>query len=146
MELLTRQFGGIEFQAAEVLVFDRGLLYSPDDRQWLLIADSSHASLYWLQCISNSDVAIPIAPANDFVESYRFALSLTERKHLGIEDADLTTVFVPLSQHDSRVVVDLHLPIIIGTESGRGVQLRNERYQPLQSLMSEPSSPLRQSA
>ena len=146
MELLTRQFGGIQFQAAEVLVFETGLLYSPDDRQWLLVADSSHSSLFWLQCISNCDVAIPITPANRFIEEYRFELSAAEKQRLAFKSDDKLAVFVPLSQRQAEVVIDLHLPIIIDDQSGRGLQLRNERYQPLQRLMSEPSSPLRQSA
>ena len=143
MQLVTTRFGCVDFEPAELLVFEEGLLSYPKDRQWLLLADSRHESLYWLQSISNSSVAVPVV---DLVDPTLLTVDVETSRILRLRtDNDLSTM-MPIHVADDEITVDSHLPILINAKYGRCRQLRNERHQSHQRTMALLSAGLRQSA
>ena len=142
MQLVTKQFGGIDFEAADVLVFESGICEFVFDRQWLLVADQANEDLYWLQSISNTQVALPVLAAEGLPFEYELA---TKKEALKLDPRQLV-VLLPIEESDGELTVALHLPIVVDSERGLGLQLRNERYQSAQRLTSARPTLLRQSA
>jgi flagellar assembly factor FliW len=143
MQLITSRFGSVEFQPAELLVFEQGLSDYPQDRQWLLLADSCHESLYWLQSISNSSVAIPVV---EFGETQPKRIDAETNQILRVRVGVEVLFLAPIRVEGDEVSIDSHLPIVINAKLGRCRQLRNERHQSDQQTMALMSAGLRQSA
>ena len=51
MRLFTEQFGSIGIEPRRIIVLPAGLDGDRTHRQWILLADKSHPSLWWLQSV-----------------------------------------------------------------------------------------------
>ena len=142
MQLLTSQFGSVEFEPADLLVFENGMLDYPQDRQWLLLADANNESLYWLQAIADSTVAVPVVE----IAAEEHVLDAETSDLLQLRDGPAVLVLAPLLREDGVLSVATHMPIVVNTELGRCRQLCHERHQADQQTMALMSERLRQSA
>jgi flagellar assembly factor FliW len=146
MQLITERFGTVEFDASQVLVFDEGLLGERRNRQWLLFADSRHRLLYWLQCISDSRISIPVVDAREIDRSYQVQVPIAAAAALGCSDERGLLVLLPLTIGSQVFSIDFFRPIVLSASLNRGRQLWNEQYQPKRWMGSETSSSLQKCA
>ncbi|MCA9214627.1 MAG: flagellar assembly protein FliW [Planctomycetales bacterium] len=142
MQLVTLRFGKVEFQPAELLVFEAGMPDYPKDRQWLLLADAKHENLYWLQSISNSDVAFPVVELSDT----EFTADQEMTTSLKLDAESEVLLLAPVRIEGAVLTIDSHLPIIVNAKSGKCRQLRYDQHQADQRTMALMSERLRQSA
>ena len=146
MELMTSRFGTVSFQTDEVLRFERGLRKYHNLRHWLLLADSSHPSLFWLQSIAQPQIALPVVFLSQLQVQPVVTVSQTILEGLrGCEDGSIIGL-IPLVYTDDGID-NLHdQPIIISPHSLCGTQLAFDRDNPAQRVPSEQVAPLRQTA
>lgn len=146
MELMTSRFGTVSFQTDEVLRFERGLRKYHNLRHWLLLADSSHPSLFWLQSIAQPQIALPVVFLSQLQVQPVVTVSQTILEGLrGCEDGSIIGLS-PLVYTDDGIDVLHDQPIIISPHSRRGTQLAIDRDNPAQLVPSEQVAPLRQTA
>ena len=143
MELLTPRFGPVAFDPQEVIVFAHGLQGWKELRQWLLLADTHHPSLHWLQSICRPLVALPVVCLQP-EPGLQLRLSRRQFPDCPASPEDPWVLLVPLLHTDQHLSVDLHNPILIDTGSRRGLQLWGE--QTLQHARSEQLVRLRKCA
>ena len=144
MELMTSRFGSVSFETDEVVRFEQGLRKYRNLRHWLLLADSSHPSLFWLQSIAQPQIALPVVSMGE-LQSVITASPAALEDLRGCKDAP-TIVLNPLVYTDEAVAVLHDEPIIISPHSRRGTQLAIEYDNPAQRVPSEQVAPLRQTA
>jgi hypothetical protein len=145
MELLTPRFGPIAFDPQEVIVFEHGLQGWKELRQWLLLADSHHPALLWLQSIRRPLVALPLV-CLQAEPGLQLRLSRGQFADRSTPLEDPWVLLVPLLHEDQFLSFDLQNPILIDTGSHRGLQLWREGEQTLQHARSEQLVRLRKCA
>ena len=145
IELMTRRFGLVQRPEEEIIRFSNGLFGFELHRRWLLLGDSEHGGLYWLQNIEQPDLALAVVDPREFVTDYSLCVQRHELGPLasGIEPL---VVLAVLTQGESKVWLNLRNPIVISPDNRLGRQVTASDDRPLQYVLSGQVLRLRKSA
>lgn len=123
MDVNTSRFGKLQAAAADVLLFDQGLIGLRHCRQWVVLADAQNAALGWLQCIDDPDAALGVVNPRRFVPDYQLRISRQDLEPIGLAGAGDAQIVVIVARHPEGLSLNLRAPLIINVERRRGRQV-----------------------
>lgn len=137
MKAKTRFFGDIDIAENKVITLDKGMIGFPDLTHFGLIFDEEKgkdsSDIMWLQSLDDGDIAFPVMLPTNIKEDYAPSVSEDIIRPLGKLVPEntyiLVTVTVPKKVEDFSV--NLKAPIIINTDTQKGVQLIVEDDYPI---------------
>lgn len=150
MRIETTRFGQIEVQDTDVLTFPLGLIGLETCQRWVVLADSTHEGLGWLQSVDRADLAFAVVSPRRFVPSYRARITARDLRTLNMPENNQPQVVVTVSRNTStagedRLTLNLKAPIVVCLESRMGRQIVAKDDHPVRYWL-EPTLPLRRSA
>ena len=128
MKANTRMFGEIDIADEKIITLETGMIGFPEMRKFALIYDEekgSKASIKWLQCMDDPEVAFPVMDPIVIKEDYNPTVSEEILSPLGnLTDENiyvLVTVTVP--KEIEEMSINLKAPIVMNLDNNKGVQL-----------------------
>jgi flagellar assembly factor FliW len=128
-EILTKYFGSIEYNEADVVQFSAGLPAFEDETQFLLIEPTASAPIVFLQSLRQSSLCFLTLPILAVDPQYDLAITLEDLQSLGIEPGPqppacdgLTCLAVMAVTETGGVNANLLAPILIDRRGRRGRQ------------------------
>ena len=145
VKLVTRRFGVVQRPEDEIITFPSGILGFELNRQWLLMGDRAHRSLFWLQNVEQIDLSLAVVTPCEFVTPYALHV---QRKQLtsiwgGTEPLIVLSV---LTEYEQQLCLNLCNPVVINPNNRLGRQVVASDDRPLQYALPEQALPLRKSA
>lgn len=146
----TTRFGKVEVKEADLIDFPFGLIGLEMCHQWVVLADSNHNGLGWLQSVDRSDVAFAIVSPRRFVPDYRARVSARDLSPLGLPEGTQPQVVVTVSQNvsargEKQLTLNLKAPLVVCLETKVGRQVVAKDDHPVRHWLA-PSESLRRSA
>ncbi len=129
MKAKTRLFGEIDIADDKIITLEKGMIGFPELTHFSLIFDEEkkerRTRIMWLQSMDDADIAFPVMDPYSVREDYTPNVNAEIVAPLGELDADntyvLVTVTVPRRVEDFSV--NLKAPIVVNTDTLKGVQL-----------------------
>ena len=128
-EILTKYFGSIEYQEADVVQFSSGLPAFEDETRFLLIEPAASAPIVFLQSLRQSSLCFLTLPLQAVDPQYDLAVTSEDLQSLGLEPgqqppdhAGLTCLAVIAVTENGAVNANLLAPILINRGGQRGLQ------------------------
>ena len=135
MKAETRLFGTIEIEDDKIITLEHGMIGFPDYTHFSLIFDKEKekTTIMWFQCMDDGQVAFPVIVPTTIKEDYAPKVSDEMVAPLGELTAEntyiLSTVTVP--REVEKFTMNLKAPIIINTDTQKGVQIIVEDDYPI---------------
>jgi flagellar assembly factor FliW len=142
----TTRFGELRFDPGDLWTFPAGLIGFECWRHWVLLADSGHEHLAWLQSTERPDLAFAVTSPRWLEPDYRVRIASTELTPLGIEPARGLFVLVIVSAMGTSFSANFKAPLCVHPATRRGVQVVVKDDYPIQFPLSTPRQALRRSA
>ncbi len=127
MRINTRYFGTVDLDDDKVIVFDEGLFGFEEYKKFALIFNNEakeRPSISWLQSVDEQALALPVMIPTIVKPDYNPVVEDDALETLGDWNEEnisvLVTVTVP--ENLSDMTTNLKAPIIINTDSMKGVQ------------------------
>ncbi len=129
MKAKTRLFGEIDIADDKIITLDKGMIGFPELTHFSLIFDEEKKErktrIMWLQSMDDADIAFPVMDPHCIRRDYSPNVNTEIVAPLGELDTDntfvLVTVTVPHRVEDFSV--NLKAPVVINTDTLKGVQL-----------------------
>ena len=152
--ILTRYFGAVEYEPAEILDFPHGLPGFPEQRSFLLIQSQDQAPLHHLQSLSTPELCFLVLPVSQLDAHYELAITTEDRQALGLfpdqplQECDLSSFVILAKAKNGRVTANLLAPVVINAARGRGAQAvrtdaRYSHQHPLEASSERPADECR---
>ena len=124
----TVRFGELDYRNEDVIHLPEGLVGMPQLRNWLILEMGDDVPMKWFQSLDRGDFGFPVSQAYLFHDDYEFALSVPTRTRLGNQHQDdiATLIITTIHAGGDKVTGNLLAPLVIDTETRRGVQLTLE--------------------
>lgn len=121
----TVRFGELDYRQEDVIHLPEGLVGMPQLRNWLILEMGEDVPMKWFQSLDRGDFGFPVSQAYLFHDDYEFPLGLPTRERMGNKaPEDLATLIITtIHAGGDKVTGNLMAPLVIDTESRRGVQL-----------------------
>lgn len=140
MLIQTTQFGTVEFQPEDVLLFPRGLIGYEACHHWIVAGDAENAALAWLISLAQPNLSLAVVSPRRFVSDYQVRLQKRELEELDTSSLADAHVLVVVSRHDDLLTVNLRAPIVVNLDHRIGKQVMTVDDQPLQHPVARISS------
>ncbi len=136
MRINTRYFGAVDLDDDKVIVFDEGLFGFEEYKKFALIFNNEakeRPSISWLQSVDEQALALPVMIPTIVKPDYNPVVEDDALESLGDWNEEnisvLVTVTVP--EDITNMTTNLKAPIIINTDSMKGVQtvVENQDYE-----------------
>ncbi len=128
----TVRFGKLTYREEDIITLPDGLVGMPDLRHWLILEMGDDMPMKWFQSLDRGDFGFPVSQAYLFQDDYEVPLGQHTRRHLDNRSPDdlATLIITTIHPGGERVTGNLLAPLLLDTESRRGVQLTldDERY------------------
>ncbi|RJR30510.1 MAG: flagellar assembly protein FliW [Desulfobacteraceae bacterium] len=122
----TSRFGTVEVDEHRMIHFPEGLLGFPEHKEFVLLEDKPDSPFFWLQSLSDPELAFVLTNPFFFREDYLHALSREEKSlfmnEQGEEMVLLTLVSIPAG-HPEDACTNLLGPLVIDPARRTGRQL-----------------------
>lgn len=145
MYVMTTRFGNVPIEPTDVLRFEQGLIGMEMCREWVLLADSSHDGLAWLQSLDRAEVAMAVVSPRRFVQDYQVRVSSRDLAPLGPTAAKSLQVLAILNRHEDTLTLNLKAPIVVNLTTNRGRQVVAKNDHEVQFVLGA-TIPMRRSA
>ena len=133
--LQTQSFGSVSCSDDCLIHFPDGIFGFESCHQWLLLSDSAHGALYWLQSVERSDLSLSVVDPREFVRDYSVHISAGQLP--GMEGQEQPFVVLSVLTHlGDRLVLNLKNPILIDPSCLKGWQVFDLGEQPIQYELS----------
>jgi flagellar assembly factor FliW len=122
----TARFGPVEYQAADVITFQDGLVGFPNAHEVLLIQHSEGSAFRWMQSIDEPALAFLVVDPSEFVGNFEPSMPAADADALGMsaQSARLVYTIVTIPQgKPSELTLNLAGPIVVNAETGRARQV-----------------------
>ena len=137
MKIKTRIFGEIDIEDTKIITLEKGMIGFPKLTHFALIYDEEKKDkgfqIAWLQSMDDGDIAFPVTDPMYFMDSYNPIVREEVIASLGEMNEEntyvLVTVTVPQKIEDFSV--NLKAPIVINSDTNKGVQLITESDYPV---------------
>lgn len=132
MILNTKYFGEIEFDQADAVRFEHGILGFEGENSFAVLDLFENKSFTCLQSTEDTNVAFILVKPWDFFRDYQISISKEVLEDLNIEDEKQVAIYNILSVQTSLkdATANLLAPIVINVDKRHGKQyvLREESY------------------
>lgn len=145
IRLQTQRFGVIERPEETVLTFPGGIFGFELHRDWLLLSDREHGSLYWLQSVEQIDLSLVAVDPREFVSDYTLHVRRSQLDQVWSSSEPLTVLAV-VTQYDDRLVMNLRNPIVVNPQNRTGRQVVVSDNRPIRYELSAQPVPLKKIA
>lgn len=145
IELTTHRFGLVQRSEDEIIRFPSGVFGFALQQQWLLLGDSEHGGLYWLQDIEQAGLALAVVDPREFVKDYSLCVPRGQLRSVWNGNEPLIVLAV-LTMGEPALRLNLRHPIVINPDNRLGRQVMASDDRPLQYVLSEQALSLRKSA
>jgi flagellar assembly factor FliW len=146
MEIVTSRFGVLRVHPDDVLTFPAGIVGLAECRRWVLVPDSSHEALAWLQSVTRPEVALPVVSPRRFVADYQLRLSQREMAPLELAAAGDAEVLTVVVRNGEVLTLNLKAPIVLNLRARIGRQVVCAGNQPTQHVLLPKATVLRRAA
>jgi flagellar assembly factor FliW len=122
----TTRFGDVQVDAAKVITLPRGIIGFPDEKQYVLLKHQPESPLFWLQSVTNPDLAFVVVTPGLFKPDYRVPVGPPLLEALGAQSPDEIQVYVLVTVpqgHPERMTANLKGPLLVNTGSHLGQQV-----------------------
>jgi flagellar assembly factor FliW len=121
----TVRFGELDYRNEDVIHLPEGLVGMPQLRNWLILEMGDGGPMKWFQSLDRGDFGFPVSQAYLFHDDYEFPLSNATGTRLGNQHPDdiATLIITTIHAGGDKVTGNLLAPLVIDTETRRGVQL-----------------------
>lgn len=140
MQANTRLFGTIDIPDEKIIVLENGMIGFPEMCRFALIFDAEkekNRKIQWLQSMDEPEVAFPVIDPTFIKEDYRPMINTELLKPLGELTEEntfvLSTITVP--KELEKMSINLKAPIIINSETNKGVQIIVEDDMPVKYMI-----------
>lgn len=135
----TTRFGRIEIEDNRIIIFPRGILGFPLQKEYALL--DCENSLYWMQSIQNPALAFAVIDPYLFRPDYKPIFDLRELEEIGLTEKGLTDrnrvgLLVIVNRHGNRLTGNLDGPLVIDMQQrlGKQVVLTSNNYRTTETL------------
>ncbi len=135
MEFTTKLFGTIDVDDSKVVEFPDGILGFPELKKFALMYDNEKntaGGLNFMVSLDETAFMMPVVPALVVEPGYspRFTDDIEAVIDKLTEDNALVLVTMTIPSDVTRMTVNLNAPIVINTESKKGIQsvVANDEY------------------
>jgi len=134
----TTRFGTIQAQEADRLRLPDGLVGFRGFTEFVRWADPVVASLWWLQSLSDPELAFALVPPPLAPADYRVELRAGDKAALELDDERQARIFVILNRGEGGLTVNLQGPLVLNLPRrlGRQLVLTSSRY-PVRYLLGD---------
>ena len=132
MKTITKLFGEVEYEAEDVLNFQRGMYGFEEERRFLLLPFSG-GQMFCLQSLETPQLAFILMDPFALDSAYTPVLQETELRELGVNSSEelyyYVTCVAKTPAGDSTI--NMRCPIVINGDIGSSMQviLDDDRYQ-----------------
>jgi flagellar assembly factor FliW len=150
MDIQTSRFGTLSVEAERIIDFPGGLLGFPEQTKYALIQSGEENYFFWLQSVSDPNLAFVICDPSIFFRDYSVALREEVISEIELEDVGHAQTFVICNKVGEWLTGNLLGPLVVNVKNRRGTQvvLTDKKWttrQPLLRLQPE-TVPLAKSA
>ncbi len=130
MTVETTRFGQIEVDEQKLIVFPRGLLGFPFQKQYALVQTGTDSAFYWLQAVDRPELAFVVTDPRLFVQDYKVPAKGEDLKQLSLAEAGQAQIFVIVNKVEGLLTGNLQGPLVINAETrvGKQLVLGDKRY------------------
>lgn len=128
-DILTEQFGRIEYNPSQVIDFPEGLPAFEQERRFVPLEQSCTAPLVFLQSLSRPDLVFITLPVQLVDASFQLSVCTEDLQALGLPDdrqpslgADVAGLAILTVADGSAPTANLMAPILINVRTNRAVQ------------------------
>ncbi len=124
----TVRFGELDYRSGDVILLPEGLVGMPQLQNWLILDMGDDVPMKWFQSLDRGDFGFPVSQAYLFHDDYDFPLGSPTLSRLGNESLDnlATLIITTIHAGGDKVTGNLLAPLVIDTDTRRGVQLTLE--------------------
>lgn len=133
MQLKTVNFGEIEINEEDVIIFPEGIPGFEDSKKYVLIGnESNEAVFFWLQSVDAPDLCFVVTDPFMVYDGYGVDVEDEDVELLEITDPNkvLTLTIVIIPENINEIRVNLKAPILINVEKKLGKQIiqKNDNF------------------
>jgi flagellar assembly factor FliW len=139
MQITTMNFGPVEIDVDDILLFPQGVIAFEDCRHWVLLSDEENPALAWLQSVARAEVALPVVSPRRFAPEYSVRVGRGQLLPLEFSQFDQAYVLAVVSQSDGDLTLNLKAPLIVNLDRRLGRQVITSDDQPV-ALALNPAS------
>jgi flagellar assembly factor FliW len=121
-QLLTRDFGEVNYQAEEVFAFPLGLPGFPGCGRFLPIRPHLDGALVVLQSLDRVDLAFLTLPVEVLLPGYQLRMVEADRTALGAHENQWRTLVIVSLPADGPATANLLGPLVLNQATRRAVQ------------------------
>lgn len=121
MHIKTGRFGTIEIDERKNITFPHGIPGFAE-REYAIVVIESHLPFFWLQAISNPDLAFVLSDPFLFFPDYSPKISVPDKTFLGISD-EMMLYAITVVREGPVVSLNLLAPLVINTKTNVGKQV-----------------------
>jgi flagellar assembly factor FliW len=121
MQMVTRQFGTIQFEEDSVLHFPSGLPGFESRTRFVLVERPALKPLLVLQSLDSPDLCFFAAPLDAIDPHYQLRMTFDDERTLALTAEPLSLAILSASE-SGRWTANLLAPIVINKEARRAVQ------------------------
>ncbi len=139
MEIQTRDFGIVNIDEEDIIVFTKGLLGFVEYKEFVLLPLDEDSPFIIMQSVGESDLAFILTNPWDIITDYEFEISSKIEDALEIEEEKDLLIFVITSihQHINDMTVNLAAPLVINHTKKLGKQLIIDNYPVRQAVFTD---------
>jgi flagellar assembly factor FliW len=123
MKVDTKAFGQIEVDDKQKITIPEGLYGFEDYNEYVLL-DAEHQPFYWLQAVTDKDIAFVLINPFLFRPDYEVNIPNEEMEDIGITSPEKALIFaiVTIPPDGSAMTANLQGPIVINRDTMTGKQ------------------------
>lgn len=130
MEIVTRHFGCIEIDGADLFVFPAGLIGLEELKRWALLSEPRIAAA-WLQSVDRPEVALAVINPQLYWPQCHLRVARQELAVLGLSDLRQIEVLAIITRHERGLTADLKAPLVFDLRNRLGCQVICNGEEPL---------------
>ena len=143
MDIQSTRFGSLNVDEQRIITFRNGLLGFPQHQQFALIQNGPEQLFFWLQCVSDPNLAFVVCDPALFFRDYQVPMRPENMAELDMADPRFAQILVICNKADEWLTGNLLGPLVINAANCRGQQvvLTENKWttrQPLIRLVAEP--------
>jgi flagellar assembly factor FliW len=126
MHIDTEQFGRIEINEEDVIIFPEGIPGFEDSKKYVLIGnESNEAVFFWLQSVDIPELCFVVTDPFMVYDGYGVDVEDEDVELLELTDPKkvLTLTIVVIPENNNEIRVNLKAPILINMEKKLGKQI-----------------------
>jgi flagellar assembly factor FliW len=128
-QILTRQFGALEFEAAAVLEFPAGLPGFEDQTRFVLVEQPATAPVVFLQSLLSPELCFLAAPMVAVDPGYDLAVTPEDLRLIELDDQrqprpgdEVVCLALLSAAEDGPLTANLLAPVVVNVRTRRAIQ------------------------